>query len=80
VDIPHRAVIELAASVGQVLQDVERRLLVKDRRVETLALGIVRAGLAIDEGDQTFPSAARVDGGPLDIDIVCAAVGEGDVT
>src|SRR5258706_1003936 len=61
VDVPHRAVVELASVVRHVLQDVERRLVVEDGRVLTLALRIVGARLAVDEGDQVFPGAPRVD-------------------
>src|SRR5260370_25257596 len=61
VDVPHRAVVELASVVRHVLQDVERRFVVGDGRVLTLALRVVGARLAVDEGDQVFPRAPRVD-------------------
>ena len=78
-DIPHRAVIELAGKIGHVLQDVERRLPIKNCRVETLALRVAPARLTIDKGDETFTRTAGIDEGSLDIDVVCAAVGKGDV-
>src|SRR5207249_1756287 len=74
VDVPHRAVIELPARIRHVLQDVERRLLVEDRRVETLALRTVSPRPTIDERDQTFARTAPADERSCDIDVVCTAI------
>src|SRR5260370_6791482 len=74
VDVPHRAVVELACVVRHVLQDVERRFLVEDGRVLSLALRIVVACLAVDEGDQVFSGAPRVDERRGGVAVVGAAV------
>src|SRR5258706_2821655 len=74
VDVPHRAVVELASVVRHVLQDVERRFVVEDGRVLTLALRIVGARLAVDEGDQVFPRAPRVDERRGGVDVIGPAV------
>src|SRR5260221_1405105 len=74
VDVPHRTVVELASVVRHVLQDVERRFVVEDGRVLTLALRIVGARLAVDEGDQVFPRAPRVDERRGGVDVIGPAV------
>src|SRR5262249_45040521 len=46
VDVPHRAVIELTAVIGYIFENVERRFLVEDGCIQTLALHVVLACLA----------------------------------
>src|SRR5260370_8119045 len=59
VDVPHRAVVELACVVRHVLQDVERRFLVEDGRLLTLPLWISVPCLAVDEGNQLLSCPPR---------------------
>src|SRR5260370_12498292 len=61
VDVPHRAVVELTSDVGPVLEDVDRRLLIQDGGIQTLALDVVLTSLAVDERAQALASAPRVD-------------------
>src|SRR5947208_6208835 len=76
VDVPHRAVVELAPVVGYVLQDVERRLPVEDGGIQTLALNVVLARLAVDERDQALAGASGIDKGSFDVDVVRSAFDE----
>ena len=76
VDVPHRAVIELAAIIGHVLQDVQRRFLVQDGGIQPLALYIVPSRLTVGEGNQAFAAAPGIDEGSIDVDVIGAAVRE----
>ncbi len=48
-NVPQRAVVELGGPFRDLFQDVERRVSIEKRRIESLSLWIGGTGLAVDK-------------------------------